>query len=77
MAEENPEAILMRQHLLTLQGPTTGMGLTFLGTHTVDCQLYLPGLNKHPLRTCSQGNRIYHWPTLQAQRGLPKSIPSR
>lgn len=29
MVEENPEAILTFQHLLTLQGPTLVLGITF------------------------------------------------
>lgn len=64
MVEENPEAILTFQHLLTLQGPSLVLGITFLCTHTMDCQPYLPGLNKHSSRTCSQGHGIYLWSIL-------------
>lgn len=53
MGKGKPEAVLLFKLFLTLPGPDTGLGITFLCGHTVDFEPHLPGLSKNILRTCN------------------------
>lgn len=75
--EENPEAVLVFLHLLTLQGPNTGLENYLLRYSHYGLSTILAWSKQASFEDLQWGNRIYHLPILQlrkqAQRGLPRS----